>query len=36
MTVADDLRTLRELEGQIDLTLRELVDTVKALKAKGL
>ena len=35
-TVADDLRTLRELEGQIDLTLRELVDTVKALKAKGL
>ena len=36
MTVADDLRTLRELEGQIHLTLRELVDTVKALKAKGL
>ena len=35
-TVADDLRTLRELEGQIDVTLREVVDTVKAMKAKGL
>lgn len=36
MTVADDLRNLRELEGQIDLTLRELVETVKLLKARGL
>ena len=35
-TVADDLRTLRELEGQIDVTLREVVDAVKVMKAKGL
>lgn len=34
--VADDLRTLRELEGQIDVTLREVVDAVKVMKAKGL
>lgn len=36
VAVADDLRNLRELEGQIDVTLHEIVDTVKALKAKGL
>ena len=33
--VADDLRTLRELEGQIDLALKETVDAVKVLKAQG-
>ena len=28
--------TLRELEGQIDVTLREVVDAVKVMKSKGL
>ena len=33
--VADDLRNLRELEGQIDITLKETVEAVKMLKAQG-
>lgn len=36
INVADDLRNLRELEGQIDLVLKDTVDAVKSLKAKGL
>lgn len=36
VNVADDLRNLRELEGEIDLALKETVETVKALKARGL
>lgn len=35
VAVADDLRTLRELEGEIDLALKETVAVVKALKAEG-
>ena len=35
MAVADDLRNLRELEGQIDVVLKETVEAVKMLKAQG-
>lgn len=35
MAVADDLRNLRELEGEIDLALKETVEAVKLLKAQG-
>lgn len=33
--VASDLGRLREIEGEIDLTLRELMQEVKALKSEG-